>query len=127
MSTVPSDLKYAKSHEWVRVNGDIATVGITDHAQQELTDIVFVELPVGGRRVKAGEACAVVESVKTASDIYSPVSGEIMDVNPTVVDNPALVNTEPFAGGWFYKIKLADPAELNSLLSPDDYKKQIGG
>lgn len=126
MSTVPSDLKYAKSHEWVRVNGDIATVGITDHAQKELTDIVFVELPVAGRRVKAGEACAVVESVKTASDIYSPVSGEIVDVNPAVVDNPALVNSEPHAGGWFYKIKLSNPAELNALLSPDDYKKQIG-
>jgi glycine cleavage system H protein len=127
MSTVPSDLKYAKSHEWVRVNGDTATVGITDHAQQELTDIVFVELPVAGRRVKAGEACAVVESVKTASDIYSPAGGEIVEVNTAVVDNPALVNSEPFAGGWFYKIKLSNPAELNALLSPDDYKKQIGG
>jgi glycine cleavage system H protein len=127
MSTVPSDLKYAKSHEWVRVNGDIATVGITDHAQQELTDIVFVELPVAGRKVKAGEACAVVESVKTASDIYSPVGGEIVEVNTAVVDNPALVNSEPFAAGWFYKIKLTNPAELNALLSPDDYKKQIGG
>ena len=127
MSTVPSDLKYAKSHEWVRVNGDIATIGITDHAQSELTDIVFVELPVAGRRVKAGEACAVVESVKTASDIYSPVGGEIVEINPAVVDNPALVNSEPHAGGWFYKIKLSNPAELNALLSPDDYKKQIGG
>ena len=127
MSTVPSDLKYAKSHEWVRVNGDIATVGITDHAQQELTDIVFAELPVAGRKVKAGEACAVVESVKTASDIYSPVGGEIVEVNTAVVDNPALVNSEPFAAGWFYKIKLTNPAELNALLSPDDYKKQIGG
>jgi glycine cleavage system H protein len=127
MSTVPSDLKYAKSHEWVRVNGDIATIGITDHAQQELTDIVFVELPASGRKVKAGEACAVVESVKTASDIYSPVGGEIVEINPAVVDNPALVNTEPFSGGWFYKIKLSNPAELNALLSPDDYEKQIGG
>jgi glycine cleavage system H protein len=127
MSTVPTDLKYAKSHEWVRVNGDIATVGITDHAQQELTDIVFVELPVAGRKVKAGEACAVVESVKTASDIYSPVAGEIVEVNTAVVDNPALVNSEPFAAGWFYKIKLSNPADLNALLSPDDYKKQIGG
>jgi glycine cleavage system H protein len=127
MSNVPSDLKYAKSHEWVRVNGGTGTVGITDHAQQELTDIVFVELPVVGRKVKAGEACAVVESVKTASDIYSPVSGEITEVNPAVVDNPALVNTEPHAGGWFYKIKLSNAAELNTLLSPEDYKKQIGG
>lgn len=127
MSNVPSDLKYAKSHEWVRVSGDTATVGITDHAQAELTDIVFVELPAAGRKVKAGEACAVVESVKTASDIYSPVSGEIVEINQAVVDNPALVNSEPDRGGWFYKIKLNNPAELNALLSPDDYQKQIGG
>ncbi|HEX4349355.1 MAG TPA: glycine cleavage system protein GcvH [Verrucomicrobiae bacterium] len=127
MSNIPSDLKYAKSHEWVRASDGTATVGITDHAQQELTDIVFVELPAVGRKVKAGEACAVVESVKTASDIYSPVSGEIIEVNPAVVDNPALVNTDPHAGAWFYKIKLSNPAELNALLSPEDYKKQIGG
>jgi glycine cleavage system H protein len=127
MSNVPSDLKYAKSHEWVRVSGDTATVGITDHAQHELTDIVFVELPAKGRTVKAGEACAVVESVKTASDIYSPVSGEIIEVNPTVVENPALVNTEPDRGGWFYRIKLSNPGEIAALLSPADYQKQIGG
>jgi glycine cleavage system H protein len=127
MSNIPSDLKYAKSHEWVRVSGDTATVGITDHAQAELTDIVFVELPAVGRQVKAGEACAVVESVKTASDIYSPVSGEIVALNNPATDNPALVNNAPYAAGWFYKIKLSDPAELNALLSPEDYKKQIGG
>jgi len=127
MSNIPSDLKYLKSHEWLRVSGDTGTVGITDHAQHELTDIVFVELPAVGRQVKAGEACAVVESVKTASDIYSPVSGEITEVNPAVVDNPALVNTDPHAAGWFYKIKLSNAAEVNALLSPTDYKKQIGG
>ena len=127
MSNVPSDLKYAKSHEWVCLSGDTATVGITDHAQQELTDIVFVELPAKGRQVKAGEACAVVESVKTASDIYSPVSGEIIEVNPAVVDNPALVNTEPDRGGWFYRVKLSNPSEVGALLSPEDYKTQIGG
>ena len=127
MSNVPSDLKYTKSHEWVRVNGDTATVGITDHAQHELTDIVFVELPDKGRKVKAGEACAVVESVKTASDIYSPVSGEVLETNQAVVDDPALVNKEPHSGGWFFKIRLANPAELNALLSPEDYQKQIGG
>ena len=127
MSNVPSDLKYAKSHEWVRVAGDVATVGITDHAQHELTDIVFVELPSAGRTVKAGEACAVVESVKTASDIYSPVSGEITEVNKAAVDDPALVNREPFAGGWFFKIKLSNVAELGSMLSPESYKAQIGG
>jgi len=127
MSNIPSDLKYAKSHEWVRVSGDTATVGITDHAQAELTDVVFVELPDAGRRVRSGEACAVVESVKTASDIYSPLSGEIVALNQPVTDNPALVNTDPYAGGWFFKIKLSNPAELNALLSPADYQKQIGG
>ena len=127
MSNVPSDLRYAKSHEWVRISGDTATVGITDHAQHELTDIVFVELPEVGRKVKAGEACAVVESVKTASDIYSPVSGEVVEANKTVVDDPARVNQEPHAGGWFFKIKLSNPVELNSLLSPDDYRRQIEG
>jgi glycine cleavage system H protein len=129
MSNVPSDLKYTKSHEWVRVSpdGSVGTVGITDHAQHELTDIVFVELPDKGRKVKAGEACAVVESVKTASDIYSPLSGEILETNKSVVDDPALVNSEPHASGWFFKIKLSNLAELNALLSPEQYKKQIGG
>ena len=125
-SQVPADLKYAKSHEWVRVSGDTAVVGITDHAQHELTDIVFAELPAVGRQVKAGEACAVVESVKTASDIYSPVSGEVLEANQAIVGDPGLVNSDPFGAGWFYKIKLSNPADLNALLSPADYAKQIG-
>src|ERR1700752_4210988 len=125
MTNVPADLKYAKSHEWVRVSADTATIGVTDHAQQELTDVVFVELPSVGRQVKAGEACAVVESVKTASDIYSPVSGQILEVNKAVVDNPALVNSEPYGSGWFYKIKLSAPAELESLMTPAQYTAQI--
>ena len=127
MANVPSDLKYAKSHEWVRVSGNVATVGITDHAQHELTDVVFVELPEVGRQVKAGEACAVVESVKTANDIYSPVSGEIIEVNKAVVADPALVNSAPYADGWFYKVKLSNSAEVNALLGPDQYQAQIGG
>ena len=127
MSNIPPDLKYAKSHEWVRVAGDTATVGITDHAQHELTDIVFVELPEVGRKLKAGEACAVVESVKTASDIYSPVTGEVVEVNKAATDNPGLVNTESYTGGWFFKIKLSDAAELDSLLTPGKYQAQIGG
>jgi glycine cleavage system H protein len=127
MSQVPTDLRYAKSHEWVRLAGDVATVGITDHAQHELTDVVFVELPDVGRKVKAGEACAVVESVKTASDIYSPVSGEILEVNKAAANDPSLVNREPFAGGWFFKIKLANAAEVSAMLSPDQYKAQING
>jgi len=125
-SNVPADLKYAKSHEWVRISGDTAVIGITDHAQHELTDVVFVELPALGRKVKAAEACAVVESVKTASDIYSPVSGEIIEINQAVVDSPALVNTDPNGAGWFYRIKLSAPAEAGALLTPADYAKQIG-
>src|SRR5438270_14010675 len=104
-SKVPPDLKYANSHEWVRVSGDVATVGITDHAQHELTDVVFVEVPAVGRRVKAGEACAVVESVKTASDIYSPVSGEVVKANQGVADQPGLVNSDPYGEGWFFQVK----------------------
>ena len=127
MSNIPSDLKYAKSHEWVRVADGVGTIGITDHAQHELTDVVFVELPEKGRKLKAGETCAVVESVKTASDIYSPVSGEIVETNKAVVDNPALVNTEPYAGGWFYKIKLSNTSELDALLTPKQYGDQVGG
>jgi glycine cleavage system H protein len=127
MSNIPTDLKYAKSHEWVRVTGGVGTVGISDHAQHELTDVVFVELPEVGRKVKAGDACAVVESVKTASDIYSPVSGEITEINKAAADNPALVNTDPYGNGWFFKIKLADPAELNALLNSEQYGAQIGG
>lgn len=125
-SQVPSDLRYAKSHEWVRVANGIATVGITDHAQHELTDVVFVELPAVGRVVKASEACAVVESVKTASDIYAPVSGEIVAVNKGVADNPALVNTAPFGDGWFFQVKLANAGELEQLLTPEAYRAQIG-
>jgi len=126
MTNVPSDLKYASSHECVRVSGDTATVGITDHAQHELTDVVFVELPAVGDHVKAGTACAVVESVKTASDIYSPVSGQIVEINQAAVDNPALVNSEPYGKGWLYKVKLSNPAELDNLLSPEAYAAQIG-
>ena len=124
-SNVPAELKYAKSHEWVRVEGDVATVGITDHAQHELTDVVFVELPAGGRRLKAGDSCAVVESVKTASDIYSPVSGEVTAVNQAIVEQPALVNSDPYGGGWFFKVRLAQPDEVNRLMSAADYQKQI--
>ena len=125
MTNVPSDLKYAKTHEWVRVTGDVATVGLTDHAQHELTDVVFVELPAKGRELKAGEACAVVESVKTASDIYSPMSGTVIEVNEAVVSNSGLVNSEPYQGGWFYKMQLSNPAEANALLGSEAYSKMV--
>jgi glycine cleavage system H protein len=127
MANVPPDLKYAKSHEWVRVSGDVATVGISDHAQHELTDVVFVELPEVGRKLTAGDACAVVESVKTASDIYSPVSGQITETNQAVVADPALVNREPYEGGWFYKVKISNAAELGGLLDAGQYSAHIAG
>lgn len=125
MTHVPADLKYAKSHEWVRVTGNSATVGITDHAQHELTDVVFVELPAVDRQVKAGEACAVVESVKTASDIYSPLSGRVSEVNQAVVNDPSLVNSDPYGKGWFFKIELVNSSELNQLLPADEYSKTV--
>lgn len=125
MTHVPADLKYAKSHEWVRVTGNSATVGITDHAQHELTDVVFVELPPVDRQVKAGEACAVVESVKTASDIYSPLSGRVSEVNQAVVNDPSLVNSDPYGKGWFFKIELVNSSELNQLLPADEYSKTV--
>jgi glycine cleavage system H protein len=127
MPNIPADLKYAKSHEWVRTEGDAATVGITDHAQHELTDIVFVELPAVGRHLKGGDSCAVVESVKTASEIYAPVSGEVVEINAAVINTPALANTEPYTGGWFFKVRLSNVAELDALLSPEQYKTQISG
>ena len=127
MSTIPSDLKYAPSHEWVRIDGSTATVGITDHAQHELTDVVFVELPAVGRELKAGEPCAVVESVKTASDIYAPVSGTVLETNPTLASSPGLLNSQPYSGGWLFKLQLSAPAEVENLLSASNYGRQIGG
>jgi len=127
MANVPSDLKYAKSHEWVRLADSTATIGITDHAQHELTELVFVELPQAGRKLKAGEACAVVESVKTASDIYCPVGGEVTEINQAVAENPGLVNSDPYGNGWFFRIKLSDPAEIKSLLGAQEYQSLIAG
>lgn len=126
MSNVPSELLYAPSHEWVRIQGDTALVGITDHAQHELTDVVFVELPAPGRQVRASEACAVVESVKTASDIYAPLSGEILEVNPSLSTNPGLVNSSPYTDGWFFKLRLSNPTEAAQLLAPTAYTARIG-
>lgn len=123
---VPSDLRYAKTHEWIRVEGDVVTVGITDHAQNELTDIVYAEPPKVGAEVKAGATAAVVESVKAASDIYSPLSGTVTEVNAELSGNPALLNTDPFGQGWIYKMKSSDFAEINALLTPEAYSAQIG-
>ncbi|MDX1656852.1 MAG: glycine cleavage system protein GcvH [Candidatus Competibacteraceae bacterium] len=110
MSHIPTELKYTQSHEWVRDNGDgTVTVGITDHAQQQLGDLVFVEAPETGRTLEAGEACAVVESVKAASDVYAPVAGEVVDSNQALADSPELINSDPYGEGWIYRIKAAGP------------------
>ena len=124
VSTIPEDLKYAKSHEWVKVDDDgVATVGISDHAQDALGDIVFVELPEPGATIIAKDEVAVVESVKAASDIYAPVSGEIVAVNESLVDVPETVNSSPYDNGWFFKVKLSDEAELAELMDADAYRE----
>jgi glycine cleavage system H protein len=123
---VPEDLKYAETHEWVRIDKTIGTVGITDHAQAELTDIVYVELPKVGAKVTAKQQAAVVESVKAASDIYSPVSGEVTEVNSRLESNPALVNTAPYTDGWLFKVQVEDGADLSELKDAAAYRAQIG-
>jgi len=122
---VPDDLKYADSHEWIRVEGDVGTVGITDHAQAELTDIVFAEPPKVGAEVVAKFAAAVVESVKAASDIYAPVSGKVIESNSALADNPALLNTDPYGAGWIFKIQLSDSSELSALKDAAAYRELI--
>jgi len=122
----PTDLRFATSHEWLRLEGDIATVGISDHAQEELTDVVFVELPAVGRAVDVGDPTAVVESVKAASDIYAPVGGEIVEVNPEVEADPSLVNTDPYGKGWIFKLKVTNTADVAKLLDAAAYEAHIG-
>lgn len=124
--SVPDDLKYSKEHEWVRLDGDVATIGITHFAQDQLGDVVFVELPGAGSTVRQFASLGVVESVKAASDVYSPVSGEVVERNVKVMESPELVNSSPFEDGWLVKVKLADKAELTKLLSPGDYRSHIG-
>ena len=123
---VPDDLLYTESHEWIKREGDKIRVGITDHAQAELTDVVFVELPKPERKVNAKDAVAVVESVKAASDIYAPVKGTIVDANKALEANPALINTDPFGQGWIFVLKIEDEAELKNLKDAAAYKQQIG-
>lgn len=123
MALVPPDLKYTKSHEWVRQDGDLATVGITDFAQSELGDIVYVDLPSPGRMVKAGESFGSVESVKTVSDLYAPVSGEVMEVNESLGAQSELVNTDPYGQGWMVKLRVSESA--SELMEPGDYEKVL--
>ncbi|MGK0617989.1 glycine cleavage system protein GcvH [Meiothermus cerbereus] len=117
----PSELKYTKTHEWVRLEGDVAVVGITDFAQDALGDVVFVDLPQVGKKVEAAAAVAVVESVKTASDIYAPLSGEIIEVNSALTDKPELINQSPYGEGWLFKMKV-NPESANGLLSAAEYQ-----
>lgn len=126
MSNIPGNLKYAKSHEWVRIEGNTATVGITDHAQAELTDVVFVELPEAGRVLAAGDNCAVVESVKTASDLYAPVGGTVTEVNEALANAPELANDSPFDEGWFFKLQLEGEPDTAHLLDAAGYATEIG-
>ncbi|RLA10491.1 MAG: glycine cleavage system protein GcvH [Gammaproteobacteria bacterium] len=125
MSNVPSELKFLSSHEWVSVDGDVATVGVSDHAQELLGDLVFVELPEVGATVSAGDSVAVIESVKAASDTYAPVSGEIVEVNEELEDSPERINDDPYGDGWMYRVKMDDAAEVNDLLGADDYSNSI--
>jgi glycine cleavage system H protein len=113
---------YTKEHEWVRVEGDTATVGITNHAQEQLGDIVFAEVPEAGKQLSKGQDAAVVESVKAASDVYAPVSGEVVEGNQAVADDPALVNSDPEGEGWFFKVKLSDASELDGLMDEAAYR-----
>ena len=123
---IPDNLKYTKDHEWVKVEGDIATVGITDFAQGELGDIVYVEIETAGETLNKEEVFGTVEAVKTVSDLFMPVSGEVLELNPGIESNPESVNKNPYDQGWMIKVKMNNPAEINSLLSADDYKALIG-
>ncbi|KZY36780.1 glycine cleavage system protein H [Alcanivorax sp. HI0083] len=125
MSEIPAELRYAASHEWAKVEDGVATVGISDHAQDAMGDLVYVELPEVGQVVAAGDETGVVESVKAASDIYSPVSGEIVEINEALEDEPELVNNVPYEGGWLFKVQLTDEGELDNLLTADQYQAQI--
>ncbi|MGJ8723464.1 MAG: glycine cleavage system protein GcvH [Roseibacillus sp.] len=123
---IPQNLKYTEEHDWVRMEEDIAIVGVTDHAQEELSDVVFVELPEIGRVIEEKEVCAVVESVKAASDIYAPVSGEVIEVNTTLEEEPGNINEDPYGVGWLFKVKVTDMEIVEGLLTPDDYEEHLG-
>lgn len=126
MSEIPGDLKFQKSHEWARVEGDgRVTVGISDHAQGLLGDLVYVELPNVGDRVEAGNACAVVESVKAASDVYAPITGKVVEVNAALSDKPETINEDAYGDGWIFVLEAEEPEQLNELLAPDDYAELL--
>jgi glycine cleavage system H protein len=118
-------LKFTGDHEWLRINGDVAVVGITEHAQEQLGDLVFVELPASGKSFEKGAPAAVVESCKAASDVYAPITGQIVETNELIVADPTLVNSDPLGNGWFFKLKIADPSEIESLMDEKTYKAQL--
>jgi glycine cleavage system H protein len=125
MAKAPADIRFTKEHEWVRLDGDIATIGITDHAQEQLGDVVFVELPEVGRAVASDEACAVVESVKAASDIYAPLTGKIVETNQSIIDDPSLVNSDAEEEGWFFRIEIDDPRAFDALMDQAAYDEYL--
>jgi len=122
----PNELKYTKDHEWIRVEGNVGTIGITDFAQSELGDIVFVELPAKGKKLKTHETFGTIEAVKTVSDLFAPISGEVMEVNSSLESSAEVINKDPYDGGWVVKIKIADAKELNTLLSANQYRELVG-
>lgn len=124
---IPADLKYTKDHEWVKVEGSTGTVGVTDYAQGELGDIIYVDVTTVGNDVSMGDTFGTIEAVKTVSDMYAPVSGKIAEFNSAVNDNPAIVNQDPYGAGWLVKIEISKMGDLDSLLSPEDYKNLVGG
>ena len=123
---IPAELKYTKDHEWVRVEGDVAVVGVTDYAQGELGDIVYIEIETEGDNLDQEEVFGTVEAVKTVSDLFMPISGEIVEVNSSLSDAPETVNTDPYGNGWMIKIKMSDTSELDSLMTADQYKEHVG-
>ncbi len=125
MSEIPKDLLYTETHEWVAIEDGIATCGITDFAQDQLGDIVYVELPEAGSAVVAGEVCGVIESVKAASDLYAPVSGEVVEVNQDLTDAPELINKDPYGDGWLFRVKMSDPSETDALLDAARYEQFV--
>ncbi len=127
MANIIDGVKYTKDHEWIKIEGDTATEGITDYAQSELSDIVMVEPPKVGRQIKAGEAVGTIEAVKAVSDLYAALSGQVIAVNEAVVKDPSLINKDPYGGGWLFKIKIENQAEVEKLLSPAQYREIISG
>ena len=124
--SVPENLKYTAEHEWIRVEGDEIVIGVSDFAQGELGDVVFIEIETEGETLSLGDTFGTIEAVKTVSDLYMPVDGEIVEVNPALEDSPELVNSEPFEGGWMIRVKLSNPAQLDDLMSADQYRTMIG-